>query len=49
MYSKDVPADDVSLAWLAQIFDGIKQYKRVHSSFVQTVGNITVSINVKNY
>jgi hypothetical protein len=45
MYSKDVPADDVSLTWLAQVCNGINQYRRVHSFFVQTVGNITECIN----
>jgi hypothetical protein len=38
-------ADHVSVAWLAKVCNSIKQYRRVHSSFMQTVGKITVRIN----
>jgi hypothetical protein len=33
------------MAWLAEVRDDIKQYRKVHSSFMQTVGKITVRIN----
>jgi hypothetical protein len=33
------------MAWLAEVCNGIKQWRKVHSSFTQTAGKIAVSIN----
>jgi hypothetical protein len=41
MWSKDVRAGHVILAWLAEVCNGIKHYRKVHSSFTQNVGKIT--------
>jgi hypothetical protein len=45
MWSKDAPADHVTMAWLAKICHGIKHYRKFHSSFTQTVSKITICIN----
>jgi hypothetical protein len=45
MWSKDAPADHVTMAWLAKVCNGIKQYRKIHSSFTQTVGKIAICIN----
>jgi hypothetical protein len=44
MWSRDALADHMTSAWLAKLFTDIKQYRKVHSSFAQTVGKITVCI-----
>jgi hypothetical protein len=45
MWSKDAQADQVTMAWLAKVCNAIKQYRKVHHFFTQTVGKITVRIN----
>jgi hypothetical protein len=45
MWIKDAPADRVTMACLAKVCNGIKQHRKVHSSFTQTVVKITVGIN----
>ena len=45
MWSKDVPADRVIKAWLANIRNGIKQYRKVYSSFMKSAGKITINIS----
>jgi hypothetical protein len=45
MWSKDDPADHVTMAWLAKSCNGIKQYRKVYSSITQTFYKITVGIN----
>ena len=42
------PADHVSLALLAQVFNGIKRYRNVHFHFLQIVATITSYINGKS-
>lgn len=53
MWSKDAPADHVTLASPVEVCDGIQQYSKVHSSFKQPVVKIYVRINkqeiVKEY
>jgi hypothetical protein len=43
--ANNAPADHVTVTWLAKICNGIKRCRKVHSSFTQTVGKITVGIN----
>jgi hypothetical protein len=35
----------VTVAWLAKVCNGIKQQRKVHCSFMRSVGKITVRIN----
>jgi hypothetical protein len=46
-WSKEAPADHVTMAWLTKVCNGIKQYRKVHAYFTQTVGKITVCITKK--
>jgi len=45
MWSKDALANHVTQAWLVKLCNDIKQNRKDHSSFTQTVGKITLCIN----
>jgi len=40
LQSKDAPADHMTLGWPVKFCDGIKQYRRFHSYFMQIIGEM---------
>jgi hypothetical protein len=45
LQSKDAPADHMTLAWPVKFCDGIKQYRRFCSSFMQIIGEMMFAKN----
>jgi hypothetical protein len=43
--SKNAPANHVIMASLVKVCNGMKQYRNVHSSFMQTTVRMAISIN----